>query len=92
MKPLALLFYCILCVCLVSCVKWKEPAPTQKAVYLSSWQESYKKEILSRCHKESIVLSLATFEAKGRVQSREEVMEMEKFIMDSCLIHFKVAI
>lgn len=92
MRSLALL-YCILCVSLVSCTRWsEEPKPTQKMVYLSTWQESYKKEILSRCHKESIVLSLAMFEARGRVQSRGEVVQMEKFILWSCYRHFGIMI
>lgn len=91
MKPLALLFCCILCLSVVSCVKWPEQVVKKREIlYTNNWQQLYIAEKLDSCRKEVAILTLAIYESEGRKRSKEGVVQLEKMLMDQCARYYNV--
>jgi hypothetical protein len=54
--------------------------------------EKWKTSVLNKCTKEAPYLTLMIFESKGRTMTKEQVQQTERFMFDSCLLHYKVYI
>lgn len=64
-------------------------------IYTSNWREEWQNEILEKCSSESHLLTLRIYEAKlaaGYELTQADVMQLQKLLMESCLIHFNVVI
>jgi hypothetical protein len=64
-------------------------------VYTSAWREEWQNAILEKCSSESHLLTLRIYESKlaaGYELTQADVMQLQKLLMESCLIHFKVVI
>lgn len=69
--------------------------PVVETVYTSNWREQWQNEILEKCEQESHVLTLQIAGSKiasGMHVDREYVVQLQKFLMNSCLVHFNVVI
>lgn len=69
--------------------------PPVEVVYTSNWREQWQNEILEKCHKESHLLTFQI--AEGRIASgmnvdREYVVQLQKFLMDSCVSYYRITI
>ena len=64
-------------------------------VYTSTWREEWQNEILEKCSSESHLLALRIYESKlaaGIELTQEDVMQLQKILMESCLVHFNLVI
>jgi len=64
-------------------------------LYTSTWREEWQNEILEKCSSESHLLTFRIAEAKlaaGYELTQADVMQLQKMLMGSCLVHFKVVI
>lgn len=68
--------------------------PTE-VVYASTWREEWQNEILEKCSSESHLLTLRIYESKlaaGYELTQADVMQLQRMLMESCLVHFNVVI
>lgn len=66
-----------------------------EVVYTSAWREQWQNEILEKCSSESHLLTLRIYESKlaaGYELTQEDVMQIQRMLMGSCLVHFNVVI
>ena len=64
-------------------------------VYTSAWREEWQNEILEKCSSESHLLTFRIAEAKlaaGYELTQADVMQLQRMLMESCLVHFNVVI
>ena len=64
-------------------------------VYTSAWREEWQNAILEKCSSESHLLTLRIYESKlaaGYELTQADVMQLQRMLMESCLVHFNVVI
>ena len=64
-------------------------------VYTSNWREEWQNEILEKCNSESHLLTFRITETKlaaGYELVQADVMQLQKMLMESCLVHFNLVI
>ena len=64
-------------------------------VYTSAWREEWQNEILEKCSSESHLLTFRIAEAKlaaGYELTQADVVQLQKMLMESCLVHFNLVI
>lgn len=64
-------------------------------VYTSAWREDWQNEILEKCSSESHLLTFRITEAKlaaGYELTQADVIQLQRMLMESCLVHFNVVI
>lgn len=69
--------------------------PHKEVYYTSHWREEWQNNILEKCNNESHLLTLRIVNAKiasGYNITEEYVVQVQKMLMESCLVHFKVVI
>lgn len=60
-------------------------------VYTSAWREDWQNEILEKCSSESHLLTLRIYESKlaaGYELTQEDVVHLQKILMESCLKYY----
>lgn len=79
---------------LVACVQPEKEK--QEITYFSEMREIWLKGKLQDCQKESIKITLALYDARQKANlpawTQRDVQRVEKFIFDSCLKHYNLAI
>lgn len=67
----------------------------QEVIYTSSSENEWKILKLKECKEQSIIITLASFESRqsiGDVITEEQVMELQKWLMDRCARFYKLVI
>lgn len=84
----------IVCVFSISCsTEFEKPKNTIKIIQgPGEMQDKWKKGVLNKCHKESIHINLAIFESRKGNMTKEQVIATERFIFNSCLLHYNLYI
>lgn len=70
-------------------------SPKQEVIYTSSSENEWKILKLKECKEQSIIITLASFESRqsiGDVMTEEQVMDLQKWLMDRCARFYKLAI
>lgn len=68
---------------------------TQDIIYTGSWQDDWKKAKLKECNMEVSVIVLSVFEARigtPHALTKEDVQELHKKLMDSCVMYHKLTV
>jgi hypothetical protein len=66
-----------------------------EVIYTSAWREEWQNEILEKCSSESHLLTLRIYESKiaaGYELTQVDVVQLQKMLMESCLVHFNAVI
>jgi hypothetical protein len=66
-----------------------------EVVYTSNWREQWQNEILEKCSSESHLLTLRIYESKiaaGYELTQVDVVQLQKMLMQGCLVYFNVVI
>lgn len=66
-----------------------------EVVYTSSWREHWQNAILEKCNSESHLLTLRIYESKiatGYEVTQVDVVQLQRMLMQSCLVYFNVVI
>lgn len=69
--------------------------PHKEVYYTSHWREEWQNNILEKCEQESHILTLQIAGSKiasGYSVTKEHVTQLQRMLMDSCLVHFNVVI
>jgi len=64
-------------------------------VYGSHWRQSWQNAVMNQCRSESHLLTLRIYESKlaaGYELTQADVMQLQRMLMESCLVHFNVVI
>ena len=64
-------------------------------IYTSNWREEWQNAILEKCNSESHLLTLRIYESKIAARyelTQADVMQLQRMLMESCLVHFNVVI
>lgn len=68
----------------------------QQITYFSEMRENWIKGKLQQCRMESIKITLALYDARASTDhkqwTKEQVVAIEKFILDSCVKHYNLTI
>jgi len=67
----------------------------QNVVYSSHWQQSWQNAVIDQCKSESLLITFAIIDAKlsaGYDVTQEDVIQLQRMLMESCLVHFNVVI
>jgi hypothetical protein len=66
-----------------------------EVIYTSAWREEWQNEILEKCSSESHLLTLRIYESKvatGYELTQVDVVQLQKMLMQGCLVYFNVVI
>jgi hypothetical protein len=66
-----------------------------EVIYTSTWREQWQNEILEKCSSESHLLTLRIYESKiaaGYELTQVDVVQLQKMLMQGCLVYFNVVI